>query len=252
MDGLLDRALILHLVAYRDADLMVSMLAEGRGRLDASAPAGRKSRTRYQAGLDKYCVLELELATDRRGRHRIRSSRLVDPLEGLRSDVERLAAAELVCEVARATAPEGPEGGVLFAPVLALLRLLAAVDRGRVGPVTWGGLLWVLATQGFVPRDCRCARCDASPAPGQDLLFSLSSSSLRCEAHALDPGAMHRLSPGARALADAATSGSLRPLAQGEAADGDLRLMARYAEIRVHEVLPRVPRSLEFFRQVVG
>ena len=41
------RALVLQLVDYRDADLMVGLLADGAGRLSALAPAGRKSRTYF-------------------------------------------------------------------------------------------------------------------------------------------------------------------------------------------------------------
>ena len=93
MDGRPDKALILHLVPYRDADLMVSMLAAERGRVAVSAPSGRKSRKRFQAGLDKFCLVDVELATDRQGRHRLRSSRLLDPMDGLRGDLERMAAA---------------------------------------------------------------------------------------------------------------------------------------------------------------
>ena len=251
MDGRPDKALILHLVPYRDADLMVCMLAEERGRVDASAPSGRKSRTRFQAGLDKFCLIEVELATDRQGRHRLRSSRLLDGMDGLRVDLERMAAAELACEVVRATAPEGGDAGSLLEPLVAVLRLLTAVDLSRIRPVTWGGLVWVLGAQGFLPRDCRCSRCEGLPM-GQDLFFSLASGVLRCREHALDADAMRVLPIGAQALYDAALEGNLRPVAQDEARVGDLKQFALYAELRVHEILSKPPRSLEFFQQVVS
>ncbi len=251
MDGRPDKALILNLVPYRDADLMVSMLTAELGRLDAAAPSGRKSRKRFQAGLDKFCLIEVELATDRQGRHRLRSSRLLDAMEGLRVDLERMAAAELICEIVRATAPEGGEAGALLEPVVALLRLLTAVDPSRVGTVTWGGMVWILGAQGFLPRDCRCSRCDGLPE-GADLFFSLSSGTLRCREHALDASAMRILPAGAQALYDAAVEGNLRPLAQDEARPGDLKQLSLYAELRVHEILNKTPRSLEFFHQVVG
>jgi DNA repair protein RecO len=247
-----DTALILHLVPYRDADLMVSMLAAERGRVDAAAPSGRKSRNRFQAGLDKFCLVEVELATDRQGRHRLRSSRLLDPMEGLRMDLERMAAAELACEIVRATAPEGGDAGALLEPMVALLRLLTVVDPSRVGPVTWGGMVWILAAQGFMARDCRCSRCGGLPAGDEELFFSLSSGTLRCRAHALDASAMRVLPPGARLLYDAAASGNLRPLAQADARPGDLKQLSLYGELRIHEILNKTPRSLEFFHQVVG
>ncbi len=247
-----DKALILHLVPFRDADLMVSMLTATRGRLDAFAPSGRKSRKRFQAGLDKFCLIDVELSTDRRGRHLLRSSRLLDSMEGLRSDLERMAAAELVCEVIRTATPEGGDGGVLLDPLVALLRLLAAVDLPRIGPLTWGGLVWILVAQGFLPRDCRCVRCEGPPESG-DLYFSLASGALRCRDHALDPDAMQRMPRQAQALYDTAAAGNLRPLAQGEnAGAGDLKQFSLYSELRVHEVLNKPPRSLKFFHQVVG
>jgi len=252
VDGRPDKALILHLVPYRDADLMVSMLAAERGRVDVSAPSGRKSRKRFQAGLDKFCLVDVELATDRQGRHRLRSSRLLDPMDGLRGDLERMAAAELACEVVRATAPEGPDAGALLEPVIALLRLLTAVDLSRVGPVTWGGLVWILTAQGFMAQDCRCARCAAPPQPDEDLFFFLSSGALRCREHALDPTSMRILPSGAQALYDAAAQGNLRPLAQDDARPGSLKQLSLYGELRVHEILNKTPRSLEFFHQIVG
>jgi len=230
---------------------MVSMLTAARGRLDAAAPSGRKSRKRFQAGLDKFCLIDVELGVDRRGRHRLRSSRLLDSMEGLRDDLERMAAAELICEIVRATAPEGADSGALLDPLVALLRLLTAVDLSRVGPATWGGLVWIVRTQGFLPEDCRCARCDRVPE-GEELFFSLASGALRCRDHALDADAMRALPAGAQALYDAAAAGNLRPLAQGEAGAGDLKQFALYAELRVHEILNRPPRSLEFFHQVVA
>jgi DNA repair protein RecO len=252
LDGRPDKALILHLVPYRDADLMVSMLAAERGRVDAAAPSGRKSRKRFQAGLDKFCLVEVELATDRQGRHRLRSSRLLDAMDGLRTDIERMAAAELACEVVRATAPEGGDAGALLDPVVALLKLLTAVEPSRVGPVTWGGLIWILTAQGFLAQDCRCARCGEVSDPVEDLFFSLSSGALRCREHALDPTAMRILPPAAQALYNAAAQGNLRPLAQDEARPGSLKQLSLYGELRVHEILNKTPRSLEFFHQVVG
>jgi DNA repair protein RecO len=177
MTDSVERALILSTAVYREHDLMISLLTEHQGLISCLAPAGRKSTKRFQAGLDRLYVTEVELS-ERLGRYVMKSSRPLGAFPGLRLDLGRSACGEVFCEILRGIAGDGIEASVLLKPSLAVLKLMEVTPD--LASTLWGGVAWLMTLQGFMPQPMSCIRCRETS--GQ-LWFSPQEPELFCAAH---------------------------------------------------------------------
>lgn len=250
-------AIVLRSVPYGEADLVVHLLARGRGRMGAFARGARKSR-RFGGALEPFSVVEA-LVAERPGADLVtlREASLREGFVGLREDLHRLAhagyAAELAHDLSRAGQPADP----IFDALQGFLERLA---RGAATSARLRALeLALLAGSGLLPELSACARCGAPVAPGR-APFDAASGGLLCGACTL-PGAT-QLSTGARAALQQLAARGLLGADEPQSADGS----GRPADSRGFEEaaaqggpalqrflvfhLGRAPRSAEFLAQV--
>jgi DNA repair protein RecO (recombination protein O) len=153
-----DNAYVLDRHPVGEADLIVTLLAEGHGKVRAVAPAGRSSRRRFGGLLEpmtRVRVTWLEQAG--RELHRIES------IEGLRSFAEMQAepvtqaACAVLAEISLAFAHEGQADP----PAYRLLgAVLDALERGgEPGVLIPYFEYWTLRIHGLLPDLGACAGC---------------------------------------------------------------------------------------------
>lgn len=163
-------AVVLRTVPYGESDLVVHLLARGRGRVGAFARGARKSHRRFGGALEPFALVRAELQ-ERRGADLadLKSAASIEPFLSLRDDLGRLAHAgygvELVRELAREREPNDPLLDLLLA-------FLGGVARAGPRSVRLRALeLGVLGAAGLAPQLDACARCGRPLDEGQPLAF---------------------------------------------------------------------------------
>lgn len=240
MERIRARAVVLSTLDYGEADRIVTLLTEERGRLAAFAAGARKSRRRFAGALEPCTLLWAQLVQGRGETWRLDGVEVIDAFGELRGDLALIArgayAAELTRELCRDLQPH-PE---LYA---LLCRFLAALARQGAGAISMMRFeLLALALAGLMPRLDRCSRCGAPPE--SQALFDPEHGGLLCPGCAQEGG--HPISPEAARLLAAL---------QREPQRGELPRHVR-AEARailtrfIAHHLGKRPRSLDFMREV--
>jgi recombinational DNA repair protein (RecF pathway) len=255
MSRFTDQALVLSLVPYRDLDLMVNLLCEGRGLVSCKAPSARNSQKRFQGGLDRHCLFEVELEekpgrSSATGRMSLGGARLLRGFQGLRRTLGGLAAAdallEFVVALARQSAHglEGTSGEVnpFFTEVLHFLSFLDQAPEAQTTPALLASVLRLAAQEGFCQGEARCAVCGAE---GAGLCFSRRDLSLHCPQHA-PRDATYRLGPAAcQFFAAAPNCQNIPPVALSPLATKELTV---FVEHLYAELSPTRQEAFKFWR----
>ncbi len=240
MERIRARAVVLSYLDYGEADRIVTMLTEERGRLAAFAAGARKSRRRFAGALEPGTLLSVELVQTRGDTWRLDGVDVLDAFPEVRAEIPLIArgayAVELVRELCRDQQPH-PD---LFA---LLCRYLAALARKGAGALVMMRFeMLALAMAGFMPRLDRCARCGAPP---QGVLhFDPEHGGLLCSECETGPG--QRISKEAALLL-----ASLQREPKAVEATPPVRAEARGLLTRfVSHHLGHRPKSLEFMREI--
>jgi DNA repair protein RecO (recombination protein O) len=240
-------ALVLRTVPYGESDLVVHLLARGRGRVGAFARGGRRSSRRYGGALESFALVQAEVQ-ERRGSElaELRSATIVEPFLGLRGDLGRLAHAGYGVELARELTREKQPNDALLDLLLAFLGgLVVTGPRSlRLRALELGAL----DTAGVAPQLDACARCGRALDDGQPLAFGPLLGGAGCRSCAGN---------GALAL-DLGTLALLRALQRGGvaatevAADEGLPLAATHRLLRhfVDHYVRKGLKSLDFLHDV--
>lgn len=188
-------AIILTVRAYGEADLLVTFVTPGEGRLTGIAKHARKSRRRFAHCLEPLSRVVFFLSP-RPGRDLefLQKGELVRSFSSLRRDLPRLAAAVVLAEVAGWLAGPPEAIGEIFATLEEALGLL---DQGGSPPDSLlpAFLLRLLTLGGYGPRLDRCLQCGREPAP--PLHFSIPRGGVLCgPCGSGAPGPLLPLSPG--------------------------------------------------------
>jgi DNA repair protein RecO (recombination protein O) len=188
-------AIVLTLREYGEADLLVTFLAPGGGRLTGIAKHARKSRRRFVHCLEPLSRVNFFLAPSRGELEFIQKGELVQAFPSLRRDLKRLAVAALLAEVAGLLAGPPEARSEIFATLEEALGLLeAGVPPESLLPLF---LLRLLGSGGYRPRLSPCLQCGREPA-GSPLFFHIPRGGVLCAACRQGvPGASLPLSPGA-------------------------------------------------------
>jgi len=236
-------ALVLSGVDYGEADRVLTLMTQERGRLAAFARGARKSRRRFAGLLEPFTLLKAQLAETRGELCRLDSADLLDAFAGLREDIARAARAAYAAELTRELAREREPQPELFA----LLRgFYGALAREGAGPLQMMRFeLAALAAGGLMPRLDACARC-GEQWPG-NALFDPEHGGILCA----------RCAAGLGIRVSGPASQMLAALQRPEAAQAapacaaHVRAEARSLLSRfVAHHLGRRLKSLEFMRQV--
>jgi DNA repair protein RecO (recombination protein O) len=127
MKPVVAEALVLRLTCFGEADLVVQLLTRDLGLVSVVARSARKSRRRFGAPLDYFCLVRADVRPGRGGLGTLQGVDLLQAFHRVRTDVGRFWTGCQFLEVARLGLREADPAPQLFALLLASLE---ALDRG--------------------------------------------------------------------------------------------------------------------------
>ncbi|MGH9182819.1 MAG: DNA repair protein RecO [Acidimicrobiales bacterium] len=152
-----DRGVVLRTHKLGEADRIVVLVTEGRGKVRAVAKGVRRTKSRFGGRLEPLSHVAL-LLYEGRSLDVVTQADRLEHFRPVREDLDRLAQATTLLEAVDAVVQEGTSDPRLYQMLLGALRTLAARDTPMVLPA----FLWrLLAHEGFGPVLDRCAACGA-------------------------------------------------------------------------------------------
>ena len=168
-----------------EADLIVSLLAEHRGKVRGVAPSARRSRRRFGGVLEPMTRVRA-VWREKVGRDLDRIERLecIRSYAEMQADPVKQSACAILSEIAELFPREGEADTNAF-------RLLGAVlDALEGGQHPWIVVryfeLWTLQLHGLLPDLDACAGCSA-PLSGYGPRWATAGAGLRCAGCGIDP-----------------------------------------------------------------
>lgn len=158
------RVIVLDRTKLAEQDLIVTMITTRGTQLRAVAKGARKPGARLAARTE-LCVEADLLVSEGRGLGIVTEAEVLEAHRGAQVDVERLACASAICEVARLTCYEDMEDPFLY-PLLSrsLTACEEARDRAHLDVVVAAYVLKVLSHEGWRPVLDACISCGEAPA----------------------------------------------------------------------------------------
>lgn len=176
-------AVLLRSVAYGDADRIVTLLTESRGKVALMARGARKSKRRFAGALEPYALIEAEIALGRGDVGRLAQARVVRAFPGLLTSLEKIGVAAACLEVARETVADHDEPDERLVPsVVRLLEVLEGASADEVAPLHLSFVLRWLALTGHSPNLAHCGRCGRPAPEGRAALFDAKLGAIVCRA----------------------------------------------------------------------
>jgi DNA repair protein RecO (recombination protein O) len=176
-----DEGVVLRTMRLGEADRIVTLLTRGRGKVRAVAKGIRKTRSRFGGRLEPLGHVAL-LLYEGRELDVVTQVESVESFRVVREDLDRLAKANALLEVADQVAQERHANLGLYRMLLGALRALAAHDSPMLVPAFF---LKVLAGEGAHPVLDGCGGCGlpADPGePGARVAFDLAEGGVLCPA----------------------------------------------------------------------
>ncbi|HYD09506.1 MAG TPA: DNA repair protein RecO [Acidimicrobiales bacterium] len=188
-----ERGIVLRTIKLGEADRIVTIVTEGRGKVRAVAKGVRKTKSRFGARLEPLSHVALLLYEGRGDLDTITQAETVDAFRSVREDLDRLTQATALLEAVDHLVQEKEENPRVLQMLLGALRTLEAGPAPLVVPAFFWKLL---AQEGFRPLLDECASCGTTEA-AELRAFDLEVGGVLCRACA--QGAL-RLSPVGLAL----------------------------------------------------
>lgn len=145
------RALVMRAAKYKDYDKVLTLFAQERGRLTATARGCMRPKAALRALCEPLVYAEFALF-DKQGRLTVTGGQLLDPFYPLRGDVRRLAAASLLVQLVESSVREGLPGDETLSLLLRAIAELAYNERAPMEQLP-GHMLGILTAIGFKPPD---------------------------------------------------------------------------------------------------
>lgn len=190
--------IVLRTMRLGEADKVVTLVTEGRGKVRAVAKGVRKTKSRFGGRLEPLSHVALQLY-EGRNLDTITQAETIDHFRGIREDLDRLARATTMLEVVDALVQEGEENPRIHQMLLGALRTLEANPTPLVVPAFFWKLL---AHVGFRPLLDECASCAST---GDLVAFDLEQGGALCRSCARGT----RLTPEALSLLRRVLGGDL-------------------------------------------
>ena len=205
-----ERGVVLRTIKLGEADRIVTLVTEGRGKLRAVAKGVRRTKSRFGGRLEPLSHVTV-LCYEGRNLDTVTQAEAVEHFRPVREDLGRLGRAVCILEAVDAVVQEGEADPRLYQMLLGGLRTLAAGDAPLLVPAFFWKLL---AQQGVRPALDGCATCGAS----EDLVAcDAGEGGMRCRACRKGT----RISPAALALLRRIFGGDLvAVLSEGPSAAG--------------------------------
>jgi len=177
-----DEGVVLRTMRLGEADRIVTLLTRGRGKVRAVAKGVRKTKSRFGGRLEPLGHVAL-LLYEGRELDVVTQVESIEHFRAVREDLDRLAKANALLEVADQVAQERHANVGLYRMLLGALRALAVHDSPLLVPAFF---LKVLAGEGAHPVLDGCAGCgepDASDGSRRQLVaFDLAVGGVLCQA----------------------------------------------------------------------
>jgi DNA repair protein RecO (recombination protein O) len=175
-----DRAFVLRVSPYADADAVVHLLTEKSGAVAALARRARASSSKKSWVLEPFHTLTIELSPTSGELSMLRSATIETARTPLLEDSARLDAAGLATRWTRALAPARLPEPEVFAALEALFDALAAGTDPDAATTAYG--LQLLDALGYGLDLSGCARCAKSRPVGRAGYVSGTGGGVLCEA----------------------------------------------------------------------
>ena len=153
-----ERGVVVRSWKLGEADRIVSLVTEGRGKVRAVAKGVRKTSSRFGARLEPLSHVSL-LLYEGRNLDIVSQVETIDHWKELREDLDRLGRAVAVVEAVDAVVQEGQAAPRPYAMLVGALRSLSVNDSPLVVPAFFWKLL---AEEGYRPILDECASCGTS------------------------------------------------------------------------------------------
>ena len=242
------KALVLRSVDYKETDRILTLLAQDRGKLTASARGSRKRGSPLAAGSQLLCWSEVVLF-DYQGRWTIKEMNIERQFDGVRRDIEKLALACYFAQVTELLAVEGLPCPELLSLTLNSLHALERMNK-PLALVKAAYELKALCLAGYEPLLEGCGVCGAEEP--KELRFHLREGVLHCA------GCKSRLGDGISMPLDQTALEAMRHIVYGDpkrlfsfvAGGKSLKLLADLSEAYLHTQLERGFSTLDFYKQM--
>ena len=200
-------AIVLRSLRFAEADRILHLYTEDRGRAGAIAKGARKTRSRFGGRLEPLSHVELVLHHGRGELSTVTGATLIRSHAAIRDDTHRLAVGLIGAEAVLRLFPEQEQNARVF---LATTRFLDAVDelegngwRPELDPLGLAFQLKLLWLAGYLPHTGSCAECGVegpitafSPRAGGVVCRNCSAGSIAISSeglHAIDLLVRHPL-----------------------------------------------------------
>ena len=168
-----DQGIVLRTIRLGEADRIVTLATQGRGKVRAVAKGVRKTKSRFGARLEPTSHVAL-LLYEGRELDIVTQAEVVEQFRTVREDLDRLTRATAMLEAVDQVVQERQANARLYQTLLGALRALAAHDA----PLIVSGFFWkLLSLEGIHPVLDRCAACDG---PGALVAFDLVEGGALC------------------------------------------------------------------------
>jgi DNA repair protein RecO (recombination protein O) len=174
-----EEAIVLRTWPFHEADLVVSLLTRGQGKVKGVARHAMKSRKRFGGMLEPATVVRAHYTErPRQDLMRMDSFEMVWSPLSVEVDWERVAGMQLVVEVLEEALPEmAPEDNV-FRLAGTVLRAMGAGQSGVWLPVTYF-CVWMGRLMGWWPELGRCVVC-GEDLRGREVWWSAVGDGVTC------------------------------------------------------------------------
>ena len=173
-----ETGVVLRTYRLGEADRIVVVMSEGRGKVRAVAKGVRKTKSRFGGRLEPPTHVALQLY-EGRSLDTITQAESLDHFRAVREDLDRLGRATAMLEAVDQIAQEGEANPALYRMLVGALRSLAAADS----PMITAGFYWkLLSLEGFHPLLDACAACGADGSEEELVAFDLGEGGVLCRA----------------------------------------------------------------------
>jgi len=172
-----DVGVVLRTYKLGEADRIVVLCTQGRGKVRAVAKGVRKTNSKFGSRLEPTSHVLVQMHEGRGELHTVTQAELVETFDPLRRDLERLSRAVAMLEAVDQMSQEGEGDPSLYEMLVKGLRACVAWDSPLVGPSFF---LRLLESDGVGLIVDHCVVCDRA----DDLVtLDLDSGGLRCGEH---------------------------------------------------------------------
>jgi DNA repair protein RecO (recombination protein O) len=189
-------AVVLRSLRFSEADRILHLYTEDRGRVGAIAKGVRKTRSRFGGRLEPLSHVELVLHEGRGELQTVTGATLVRSHHAIRDDARRSAIGLIGAEAVLRLFPEQEQNDRVFVAITRFLDLLDETKGGslrvELDPLGLAFQLKLLWLSGYLPHVGSCAECGAeeeivgySPRAGGAVCATCASDALRLSAEGL-------------------------------------------------------------------